>query len=151
MLRSQRAQGVKKFLDRAVPLEEMHVLNTAEIAVKSRRDNDDGHMRTPPPQKGRDLRAKLARAKVVVEDGNVDRIEQLDRLINRCGRDALVAMLSQNCRTKIEVIGFVIEQQDPDWLDKRAGHSLRRAGKSVRRLNHGVPLRMLLNTTIVTI
>ena len=92
----------------------MHVLDAAEVAVERGREDDDGDVRTAAAKKAGDFGAELARAKVVVEDGDVDVVEELGGLFDGGGGDALVAMLAQDGGAEVEVGGFVVEQQDTD-------------------------------------
>jgi hypothetical protein len=48
---------------------------------------------------------------MVVEHGDVDAVEDLSRLFDGGGRDAVVSVLTKNSRPQMQVCGFVVEQE----------------------------------------
>jgi hypothetical protein len=135
-----------------VPLEEMHVFDTAKEAVERGGENDDGDMRATTAKERGHFGAELAGAEVIVEYGDVDIVEELGGFFDGRGGDALVAVLTQDGSAEMEIVWLVVEQQDAHGLWLRARHLAQNAWYAVGRLYHGLTsLMMLLSTTIVTI
>ncbi len=90
-------------------LQQMHIFHATEVPVQRRRKNNDRNMRASATKKSGDLSAKLASSEVVVEHGDVDFIEELRGLLDRGGRDTLIAVLAQNGRAKMQISRLVVE------------------------------------------
>jgi hypothetical protein len=69
-------------------------------------------MGTAAAKKIGDLGPELSGAKVVVEDGDVDVVEELYGLLDGGSRDALVAVLSKDSGAKMQIRRFIIEQKN---------------------------------------
>lgn len=93
----------------------MHVLDPAEVVLKRRRKNDERDLWARFAEGNGNLRAELSRAKVIVEDGDVDLRKGHDRFVDGGCGDDLIAMLAENDRTEKEVCRLVVEKQKPDW------------------------------------
>jgi hypothetical protein len=133
---AERAEGVEEILDGAVALEEMHVFDAAEVAVECGGEDDDGDMGAAATKKSRDLGAELASAKVVVEDGDVNAVEEFGGLFDGGGRDALVAVLAKDGCAEVQIARFVVEQENAHWLPQ-VRHLVNDARYAVGRLYHG--------------
>jgi hypothetical protein len=130
------AESVEEIFDRAVALEEMHVLDAAEVAVEGGGEDDDGNVRAAAAEEGGDLGTELAGAEVIVEDGDVDGVEELGGLLDGGGRDAFVAVLTEDGGAEVQIGGLVVEQEDADRLNGRSVREGRGAGK-VGGFSHG--------------
>ena len=108
----QRTEGREKILDGAVALKQVHILGTAEMTFEGGGEDDDGNMGTAAAKKTGDLGPELARAKMVVQNGDVDVVEELYGLLDGGSRHALVAVLSKDSRAKMQIRRFVIEQKN---------------------------------------
>ena len=104
-----------------MPLQQMHVFHTAEVPVERSRKNNDRNMRPTAPKQSRNLSAELARSKVIIEHRDIDIVEELRRLLDRRGRNTLVAVLAQNRSSKMKIRRLVVEQQHPHRLNVRVG------------------------------
>jgi hypothetical protein len=105
-----------------VAFEEVHVFDTSEEAVERGGEDDDGNVGAAAAKERGDFGAKLAGAEVVVEDGDVDVVEELDGLVNAGGRDTLITMLAKDGGAEMEIGGFVVEQKNSHGLWVRVGH-----------------------------
>ena len=92
-------------------LEQVHVLDAAEVAVERGGHDDDGDLGAAPAQIGGDFGAELAGAEVVVEDGDVDLVEELGGFFDGGGGNACVAVLAQDGGAEMQIGWFVVEQQ----------------------------------------
>jgi hypothetical protein len=119
-----------------VALEEMHVFDTAEVAVERGGEDDDGDVRTAASKKGGDLGSKLPGAEMVVEDGDVNVVEEFGGLFDGGGREALVAVLAKDGSAEVQIAGFIVEQENAHWLSQ-VRHLVKDARYAVGRLNHG--------------
>ena len=117
-------------------LEEMHVFDTAEVAVEGGGEDDDGDVGAASTKKGGHLGAKLAGAKVVVEDRDVNTVEEVGGFFDGGCGDALVAVLAKDGSAEVEIIGFVVEQKNAHWLRVRVGHQVKGGRRALRRLHH---------------
>ncbi len=107
----ERTQRRHQIVDRAVALEQVHVLGAAEAPLQGGRQDDDGHLRAGLPQLLRDFGTELARAQVVVQHRHVDRVQKGQRFFDGGGRFGLVAVLVQDGRAQQEVVDLVVEEQ----------------------------------------
>jgi hypothetical protein len=108
------AEGVEEIFDGAVALEEMHVLDAAEVLVEGCGEDDDGDVGATAAEERGDLGTELASAEVVVEDGDVDVVDEFGGLLDGGGGDALVAALAEDGGAEVQVGGLVVEQEDAD-------------------------------------
>jgi len=106
---TEGAQGVEEIFDGAVAFEEMHVFDAAEETVERGGEDDDGDVGASAAKKCSDLGAELACAKMVVEYGDVDAVEEFRSFFDGGGGNALVAVLTQNGGAKVEVGRFVVK------------------------------------------
>jgi hypothetical protein len=117
-------------------LEEVHVFDAAEEAIEGGGEDDDGDVRAAAAKEGRNFGAELACAEVIVEDGDVYVVEELGGFFDGGGGDALVAVLAEDGGAEVKIGGFVVEQQDTDWLSSLVRHLVKNARYAVGRLNH---------------
>jgi hypothetical protein len=132
----ERAKGSEEIIDRTVALEKVHIFDAAEEAVERCREDDDGNVGASAAEEGSHFGSKLARSEMVVEDGNVDFVEELGRLFDGRGGDAVVPVLTQDGGAEMQVCRFVVEKKDTDVSGvRRHGLEGRGAGE-VRRFRH---------------
>jgi hypothetical protein len=142
---AERAEGIEEVVDGAVALEQVHVFDAAEVAVEGGGEDDDGDVGAAAAKESCDLGAELAGSEMVVEDGYVDVVEELGGFFNGGGRDALVSVLAEDCGAEMEIVRFVVQQQNTYGLVARARHLVKDARDAVGRLNHrSTPFMMLL-------
>jgi cystathionine beta-lyase family protein involved in aluminum resistance len=93
-------------------------------------------MRPAAAKQSRDFGAELSCAKVIVENCYVDFVEELSRLFDRSGRDALVTMLAEDGGSKVKIVGFVVKQENANRLRVRIRHQAKRGWGGLGRLDH---------------
>jgi hypothetical protein len=105
---AEGAERVEEVVDGAVAFEEMHVFDAAKESVEGGREDDDGDVRASAAKERGDFSAKLSGAEMVVEDGDVDVVEELDGLFDGGSGDALIAVLAEDGGAEVEVAGLVV-------------------------------------------
>jgi hypothetical protein len=81
----------------------------------------------------------LAGAQVVIEDGDIDGIEVLHRFLDGGGWETLVAVLAEDGGAEVEIVDFVVEEEDPDVPLAVGGCGTGWDGDLVGWLAHEVP------------
>ena len=97
----------------------MHVFNSAEVAIESGGEDDDGDVRAAATKKTCNLGTELAGSEVEVEDGYVGVVEEFYGFFNGRGRETLVAVLAEDCCAEMQVCGLIIEQENADVRTNR--------------------------------
>jgi hypothetical protein len=93
-------------------LEEVHVLDSAEVSLERGRHDNDGNLRASAAKLGGDFCAELAGAEVVVEHGDIDLVEELVGFFDSGSHEGVIAVLAKDCGAEMQVDGIVVEQQD---------------------------------------
>ena len=94
--------------------EQVHIGDTAELALESGRQHNDRNLRTVPAKRFCDRGAELSGAKVVVEHRDIDFVQLGLGLLDGIRGDDLVALLAKNRRAKDEILLAIIEQKYPN-------------------------------------
>jgi hypothetical protein len=108
----QGTERGEEVFDGAVALEEVHVLDAAEVTVERGGEDDDGDVGAATPEVGCNLGAELTGSQVIVEDSDVDVVEEFGRLFDGGGGDALIAVLTKDGGSEMEIGWFVVQQED---------------------------------------
>ena len=107
----QGTERGEEVFDGAVALEEVHVLDAAEVTVERGGEDDDGDVGAATPEVGCNLGAELTGSQVIVEDSDVDVVEEFGRLFDGGGGDALVTMLAEDGGAEMQVGRFIVQQE----------------------------------------
>jgi hypothetical protein len=108
----QRAKCSEEVFDGTIAFEQVHVFDAAEITVERGGNDNDGHMRMTPAEVCRNVGTELTCSQMIVENRNVYVVEDISGLFDGGRRDALVAMLTKDSRTEMEISWFVVEQEN---------------------------------------
>jgi len=87
----------------------MHVFDAAEVTIERSGKDDDRDMRVLAAETVCDFGTELASSQMVVENGDIDVVEELDGLFDSGGGNALIAMLAENGGSEVQIGWFVVE------------------------------------------